>query len=229
MSTQIERKKIKDSIIVSQHCQRNWDLEKKIPQEDIDVILASVTDCPSKQNIAFYNVHAITDRATIEAIHEKTYGKSASGKTKADSIGLSNPQTLANLLLVFTERSYKDQVINVPEENRNAELRELASAMESGADISKQRRALDRDGTIALGIAAGYCNLTASMLGYRTGCASCFDEKAVKDILNSDEKPLLLMGVGINKEGTNRRSHHQDNSFLFRTLKKEPIKVTKID
>ena len=44
---------IKKSIHKSQHCNRNWDLSKSIPQEDIDLITESATQCPVKQNLNF--------------------------------------------------------------------------------------------------------------------------------------------------------------------------------
>ena len=39
----------------SQHTQRNYDLSKKIPQADLDLIIEAATQCPSKQNIAYYD------------------------------------------------------------------------------------------------------------------------------------------------------------------------------
>ena len=50
--TAVEKSDIKKAIIRSQHCQRNWDLTKKIPSEDIKMIETAVTNCPSKQNVA---------------------------------------------------------------------------------------------------------------------------------------------------------------------------------
>ena len=44
---------IKKSIIRSQHCQRNWDLAKEVYEADLELMLHSVTQCPSKQNAAF--------------------------------------------------------------------------------------------------------------------------------------------------------------------------------
>lgn len=57
---------IRKAVIRSQHCQRNWNLDKVIPEEDIDLLVHAVTQCPSKQNISFYKVHFITDRNVIE-------------------------------------------------------------------------------------------------------------------------------------------------------------------
>ena len=45
-----------------------------ISKDDIDLIIHSVTNCPSKQNISFYKVHAITNRQVIENIHDNTSG-----------------------------------------------------------------------------------------------------------------------------------------------------------
>ena len=65
---------IKKAIIRSQHCQRNWDLSKSIPDEDIEMIKTAVTNCPSKQNVAYYKVIFVTDRDKIERIYETTNG-----------------------------------------------------------------------------------------------------------------------------------------------------------
>ena len=42
---------LKKAIHKSQHVQRNWDLSKSIPQEDIDLIAEAVTGAPSKHQI----------------------------------------------------------------------------------------------------------------------------------------------------------------------------------
>ena len=62
---------VKKAIIKSQHCQRNFDLSQTMPEEDIDLLVHAVTNCPSKQNIAYYKVHVITDSNDIRAIHKK--------------------------------------------------------------------------------------------------------------------------------------------------------------
>ena len=87
---------IKKSIHKSQHCNRNWDLSKTIPQEDVDLIVESATQCPVKQNLNFYKTHVITDRDKIEKIHNATAG------FFIDGVRHTNSQTLANVLLAFT-------------------------------------------------------------------------------------------------------------------------------
>lgn len=192
---------VKKAVIRSQHCQRNWDLSRDIPQEDIDLIIHSVTECPSKQNHAFYKVHVITDRNKIEQIHKNT-----EGFLLDNNEWTTNSQTLANLLLVFegVETSEKHKQKNETYE---------------GSSWS-----VERDTHMAVGVAAGYANLTASILGYGTGCCACFDENQIKTILGMKQNPVLLMGIGFKGIGKNRRIHHQTGQ-LFPTKKKEPITV----
>ena len=54
-----KNKNIIKAIHASQHTQRNYDLDKKIPIEDIKTIITAATQCPSKQNLAFYDLHVI--------------------------------------------------------------------------------------------------------------------------------------------------------------------------
>ena len=97
------------------------------------------------------------------------------------------------------------------------------SFIKSGEWDEKKLKELERDRQVAIGIAAGYLNLTASLLGYRTGCCQCFDAKDVQRIADLDEKPLLLMGIGFHNTGTDRKKHHL-RDFVFNSKKKQPIK-----
>ena len=89
---------VKKAVLKSQHCQRNWDLSREIDQADLDLIKHSLTNCPSKQNIAYYKVHMITDRNLIEEIHSYTDGFTINIE---GSKSVTNSQCLANLLVVF--------------------------------------------------------------------------------------------------------------------------------
>lgn len=205
------RETITKAILRSQHCQRNWDLSQEIPQEDLDLLYTAATQCPSKQNVAFYKVHFIINRELIERIHAETKGfTTRDGHT-------TNTQTLANLLVVLEEHlelSHKDIYRN----------EETAKVLEGSTDPSAMLT-LNTDKHMAVGVAAGYLNLTASMLGYATGCCACFNHSAVKEILNLQNTPLLLMGIGFKDANLNRRVHHLDHDFVFPTKPKQPIQV----
>ena len=105
--------KIKKAIARSQRCQRNWDLGKQIPEEELDLILTAATECPTKQNIPFYSIKVVQDRETIEEIYEQTFGPNPSNEQQ----GKKNPQVLANTLLVFTRNDFQKEI----GKNRNPE------------------------------------------------------------------------------------------------------------
>ena len=71
---QPDYKDIAKAVNRSQHTQRNYDLSKTIPEKDMKALLHSMTECPSKNNIAFYRVHMITNRDMIDALYETTKG-----------------------------------------------------------------------------------------------------------------------------------------------------------
>lgn len=207
---------IKDAIIKSQHCQRNWNLTKNISEEDIDLLIHAVTNCPSKQNIAYYEIFVITDRQIIECVHNETDGFITGPATTT-----TNSQVLANLLFAFVPIMNNSLKVKLGE-HRNTQL----DSLKSNKTSEKDKKNLDRDRHMAIGIASGYLNLTASMLGYSTGCCACFDSKKIQAIIGSDQPVELLMGVGLKDENKNRRLHHKNN-YLFPTLKKQVINVTK--
>jgi nitroreductase len=148
---------ITKAIIKSQHCQRNWDLTREIPQEDYRLLMTAATQCPSKQNIAHYRVHAVTNRDIIERIHENTKGFSLDFNPDHAT---TNSQVLANLLIVL-EKNPVD-ITDPYDQYRTDQTLEMAQGKLS--DTSKA--ILMRDCHMAVGIAAGYLNVVASMLGY---------------------------------------------------------------
>ena len=216
-----KNKNIIKAIHASQHTQRNYDLDKKIPIEDIKTIITAATQCPSKQNLAFYDLHVIVNRNVIKTIYDTTTNKY--DKT-GDYYSLSNPQVLANMLLMF---SLKKELTK----GRHKEVDEAKVNLGSA-------RVANNDAHVAIGIAAGYVNLTASLLGLETGCCSCImGYEELKKMMHLDSEPVLLMGVGYKNKNINRRVHSLDGTEEHRkngwesklpTLKKESIKINYI-
>lgn len=206
---------IKKSIIKSQHCQRNWDLTQEIPQADLDMLEYAATQCPSKQNIAYYDVQMITNRELIEKIHAATNGFLLNPKSGEYT---TNAQVLANLLVVFTLKDYTESLEGQPHRNE-----EMDAVLED--PNSEKKNILDRDALLSTGVAAGYLNVIATQLGYSTGCCSCFYEDAVKKIIGVENNILLLMGIGFADSKRNRREHHTNSDVIFPTKQKMPINV----
>ena len=185
---------LKKAIHKSQHVQRNWDLSKSIPQEDIDMIAEAITNAPSKQNLHFFKPYFITDRKTIEAVHRETPGffimdGIQGGKAPKGNRLTTNPQVLANLLIVFA---------------KDFDLEDAKTKTDQHSNYA----VMDTDMHQAIGVAAGYTNLTSALLGYSTGCCSCCNKDEIQRLLNIPHKPVLLMGVGYPDESKPRREHH---------------------
>ena len=204
---------IQGAVTKSQKCQRNWDTEVSIPQEDLDTLIHAVTQSPSKQNIAHYKVSFITDRDVIQDIFKTTKGF----YTNEDlSEAEYNSQVLANLLVVFED--YKVSNTRTPEY--------LAFHSEP-ATPQKLQQLVERDQWMAIGIASGMLALSANMLGYRTGYCACFDTEEVKIKLKQTESPstpLLMLGIGIPKKGY-LRIFNQDNTYVYPTFDKQEIPI----
>jgi nitroreductase len=202
---------IEKAVNKSQHCQRNWDLSKQIPDRDLKTIETAITACPSKQNYVFYTPYMVTNRDTIGKLYD-----AADGFALEDGSTKKNSQLLANLVVIFVKsNNYMDQL------PRNKEVYEYLKTGKTHPSVDNQTK-------LAVGIASGYLNLTASLLGYSTGCCTCFDRNAVAKILGIEAEAYLMMGVGIPDSSRPRREHHKEPSFTFPTFTKnlEAVKIS---
>lgn len=228
---------IKKAIFKSQHCQRNWDLNQQMPQEDLDLIVTAVTQCPSKQNVSHYNVHAITNREIIEKIYTFTKGFQINYKPAKDGDEMTNfgsyesvgnTQLLANLLLIFERKK-----IDLSQQDRYGAIRIIANNGKNDPNsediVVDSALALDvlmQDCHMAVGVAAGYANMTATLLGYGTGCCTCFQGDKVIEYLNlQGNGPMLMMGIGFKDPELPRRVSHANHDFVFPTFQKNDIDV----
>jgi nitroreductase len=198
----VDQTELKNIIYQSQHCQRNWDLSKEISKEDLDVIITAATQCPSKQNIAHYKIHAITNRDIIEKIHKNTVGF---------NLIHTNPQVLANLLLVFEHKLPSNFAHTAIYANQTQE---------------NESNLFLRDAYMAVGIASGYINIVSHIMGYLTGFCACFNNQVIKELLNLENDVLLMLGIGIKNLEINSRTHHSNDNFIFPSFKKQEISVT---
>lgn len=217
----IDYNKIKEIIDKSQKCQRNWDLSKKIPKEDIDLLIHAATHCPSKQNVAYYNLRIITNRECIEKIHTYTLGFTKNNFNPTDVE--TNSQVLANLLIVFESVNLKVNLEN-DTVSRNLQTENLINGTLSEID----KELIARDTNIAIGIASGYVNFLANLLGYSSGFCSCYDSNSIRHILNTESDILLLLGIGFDDKNQNRLKHHL-NDYIYPSTPKQDILVNFIE
>jgi hypothetical protein len=206
---------LEKAILKSQRCQRNFDLSRSIPEEDINTLKVAVTQCSSKQNRVFYKAHFITNRDVIQQLYDLTDGFMINFETRETK---KNPQVLANLVVAFSEDLSVDEGLRTTEEIDLGKVLTIEEAKVVGRT--------EQDVFTAVGIAAGYLTYTANLLGYSTGCCQCFSQVSVGKVLGED-KTFLLMGIGFPNKDKNRRIDQTDPDFVFPSHNKV-IKVNDI-
>lgn len=204
MSTIIDTKNLKEIIINSQKCQRNWDLTKNILPDHIDILKSAVMNCPSKQNRTFYKCIFIMNRKVIEKIHNSSDSFVWQYEPRKS---VTNSQTLANLLVVFV----RDRDMTVTEPRTEAEYFQGLLDGKTTDDENK-----------SVGIAAGSLNLTAHLLGYQTGF---YNAQHNSEILNEIffSKVFCMLGIGFSDSTKDRKQHHLTD-FVYPSFKKN-IKI----
>tara|TARA_R110001592_G_scaffold42336_2_gene137455 strand:- start:215 stop:832 length:618 start_codon:yes stop_codon:yes gene_type:complete len=204
----VDSKALIDTIKQSQRCQRNWDLSKKVKPEDVDILKLAVTQCPSKQNRVFYRAVFVQNRNIIKQLHESS--DCFAWQFNPRKV-VTNSQLLANMLVIF----FRDRDQNIGPRTE--------SEYSYGIIAGKSQQEEDR----ALGIAGGYLNLTAHMLGYKTGF---YNSQHNQEKLHSifGELPLLTLGIGYSDNNRNSNVHHTEPTFIFPSFDKE-IKVEEIN
>ena len=204
----MNRTVLKLAIDNAQRAQRNYDLSKSISQRDLDTLIYAATNSPSKQNETHYALHVYTDTDIIRKVYDCTkkftlstpqtgtddsYGITSSGTFwQDDTCSVKNSQILSNVLFVYEEdlgeaRGFTHQA---GQEN-------LGNAV----TLYKEQIAY------SIGISVGELILSASLLGYKTGICSAIDDQAAKKVLGIKSVPKLLVGIGYDNPGTDRRLH----------------------
>jgi len=218
-------KMIEEAAETSQHAQRNYNLDRCIPDADLRTLIHVATNSPSKQNESHFELHVFTDQNIIRKIYDLTKKfmvrskaenkdltglfSEENGKTwQNEDRSITNSQILANALFVFTDSkgtavSGTHQLAQRDPENNPTRIR-----------LYEEQR------NYSIGISVGELILAATMLGYKTGICSAFLPKEVGKLINSEDKVKLLVGVGFENENTDRRLHaetlNKDLPPLFR-------------
>ena len=203
--------KIKAAVDTVQRAQRNYDLSKRIPIEDLNCLIYTASNSPSKQNETHFSLHIFTDEHIIKQIYDQTKMFTLSIKEVLeedkgeqwlyDNRSVKNSQVYANTLFVY-----------VDDESPARGATHLAG--QHNNDFS--RRIFEEQKSFSIGISVGELILTAGLLGYKTGLCSAFDQNGVKNILDTKKTVKLLVGIGFENKDVDRRLHAE-------TLNKEVI------
>jgi nitroreductase len=213
---------IKQAVAVTNRAQRNYDLTKSIPQEDLDTLIYAAVNSPSKQNETHYSLHVYTDQTIIKQIYSHTkkftmirdkQDQDESFKVEDDVFiqndakSVTNSQIYANALFVYVveQGDTRGSQHKAAKENPNS----------TAAKVYNEQVAY------SMGISVGELILSAGLLGYKTGICSALDTRPIRDILGIKQNPKLLVGVGIPNSQLDRTQHsdvlNKDVPEKFRT------------
>ena len=218
------RDKIRNAVDVTQRAQRNYDTTKSISNEDLESLIYSAANSPSIQNETHYSLFVYTDQNIIRQIYNQTklfaLIKDKSDREKLfkeengvfwqnEDMSVHNSQILANAIFVYTEDHGKAR-------GGNSMIAQQTSDVTSES-YQNYREQIN----FSIGISVGELLLTAGLLGYRTGLCSAFPKNVVQEIIGSQYEPRLIVGVGYENVGTDRRLHaetlNRDVAEKFRT------------
>jgi nitroreductase len=216
---------LKDLLWNSQRCQRNWDLSKSIPSDDIDTMLHAIRSAPSKQNEVHFKVFVVNDYYQRKKIYDGSlnFAHNADGEIDFNSDGTINykkqSQLMANTLFVFcTDKDFTFRTSESWAAKDITSAGKLDFSTDSSRNDAIQKHI--RYGLHSIGIAVGYLLLTAHMLGYKTGVSGGFNPEPVIQVVN-DKNPQLIVGVGYEDKFRDRREEHFEIGRLFPTWNKD--------
>lgn len=207
---------LKKAVDTSQRAQRNYDLSRIIPTQDLETLIYAATNSPSKQNETHYSLYVYTDPKIIRQIYnttkkftlgiEEAIKKEDGEEWLYKNRSVKNSQILSNALFVYVDDNG---------EARNTENLKAQHGDLEGAIVTERQK------NYSIGISIGELILSANLLGYRTGLCSAFSELEIKNIIGTNKTPKMLVGVGYENAGSDRRLHaetlNKDVPEKFRT------------
>jgi len=170
------------------HCQRNWDYTQPIPKEDIDTIVNTAVNMPTKQSLKPYKLLVSDDldfnhefyKLAIDPENKKSFDRPLPHR---------NTQVYAPLLLIF---------IRIPLDLDQIDPNILERSHFDQSHIVENNTHY----SVSAGIASGTAAFTARQMGYSTGYCQCFDHPNVslffkeKNIEYFDYIDLISLGIG---------------------------------
>lgn len=230
----IDRQQWKDLCWASQRCQRNWNLDKEIPKEDIDTMIYAIKSAPSKQNERHFQVSIITDYESRYKIYDATHNfahKEDQTPDYAEDGSLNykhQSQLIGNVLFVFS-RDINDIYRSGESHAGGFTLSEDKNVEQAGThDLRGPKKAQTQRmyqdyGLHSLGIGVGYLLLTAHLLGYKTGCSGGFDQDTTEEITGIKYSQVIV-AVGFEDNNRDRTEEHFEPWRRFPSFDKD-IKI----
>ena len=190
-----------------QKCQRNFNLDKAVPEDIAKWLLEIGYATPTKQNLDTFEIVCVTNRDSIKKFvkaatnsPEESQDMSPSLKKMLKEGRTQNPQTDANLLFLFF----------IKRKQRKSKMRE---EREKGRPSGDQYYRVTTN--LEIGLSASAIGIAAHSIGMKTGFCRCIDHDALPDILSQykinkyDLEVMLGVGYPLHKD----RTKHTDGKY----------------
>lgn len=190
-----------------QKCQRNFNLDKAVPEDIAKWLLEIGYATPTKQNLDTFEIVCVTNRDSIKKFvkaatnsPEESQDMSPSLKKMLKEGRTQNPQTDANLLFLFF----------IKRKQRKSKMRE---EREKGRPSDDQYYRVTTN--LEIGLSASAIGIAAHSIGMKTGFCRCIDHDALPDILSQykinkyDLEVMLGVGYPLHKD----RTKHTDGKY----------------
>lgn len=207
-----KRKAIEKAAEISQHAQRNYDLSKTIPEADLNTLIHVATNSPSKQNESHFELQVFTDPDIIRNIYDCT--KLFMVRSKAENKDLTglfeekDGKTWQNQdRSVKNSQIYSNALFVYIDYNGNAVGGTHQLAQRDPTNNPTMEKLYNEQKNYSIGISVGELILSAALLGYKTGVCSAFLPDEVRQLINSDGRVKLLVGIGFENENVDRLFH----------------------
>lgn len=183
-----ELEKQKQAVLTVRKCQRNWDLNKTIPQEHVDHLVYLATNSPSKQDEIRFGLCVITNPDIRKILYDDyCWGYHRNGNDAG-----RNNQMGGQLLFVYAkikESDFGRDTIGI-------------TVSESISKEFDERTNINRERDI--GLSMGIVSFAAAQLGYKTGFNTnlFYNKHSPKDwrrILDIDDPtwhPQVVLSIG---------------------------------
>jgi nitroreductase len=201
---QTQNQSISQAALTTQHCQRNWDYDAIISENDIATLIDIATSMPTKQNLSFYKLIVSTDREFNHFCFTNAHNPNN------NDTFTRNTQVDAPLLLLWCwdpQAEYDNKELLVPDES---------------ISINYQKSVM---------ISLGATILTAAQLGYRTGFCQCAVHEPINEKLKEKfNRDLQFSGtfLGIGAPNPNAEnwyevldSNNNITRIVYPNIKKE--------
>ena len=167
----MKEQEIRDISQKIRKCQRNWQLDRSLPQEHIELFAEIAKHSPSKQDEAYFDVYVITQRSLIEKYYKESVGFTAfEGEVVPENLVVyENSQSRANAVFFWcpkdpkTMRNFYQPTDHLNNMN-DGEMKEFGTPKDPNEWTRKVENTY-----ASIGVSMGCTSFAAGALGYSTG------------------------------------------------------------